>query len=92
MDLETYPCLPRVSVTTSVIKVIAHVDECIVSVLHNYSPSLLQCVHLLYAAANRVHELLSKPLLINLAVYEDSDWSLTYGMVACGYPLCGSRR
>ena len=100
MDVRARPNLPRVSVTKSVINAIDDVNQCIVSVLHNCSPSLLQCVDLLYAAASLVPELLpATPTRTSCGSWrqrlESNIMNLRRELsrlMAGGYPPCGSRR
>ena len=55
------PCLPRILVTKKFNDIVSEVNECMKCLLTESTPSLLQCVHLLYAAAATVADLLHLP-------------------------------
>ena len=95
-------CLPRISVTKKFNDIVSKVTECMKCLLTESTPSLLQCVHLLYAAAATVADLLHLPqskgqrsqgcwrLRLERTI-QDLRWDLSR-LVTGGFPPSGSCR
>ena len=96
------PCLPKISVTKLFNDTVSEVNVCIQCLLADLTPSLLQCVHLLYAAAATIADLLHQPQPSDR--HPGGSWKLRLEMiirnlrrdlsrlVAGEFPPCGSRR
>ena len=96
-------CLPRVTVNKLLDDTVSAVNECVEHLLvESPAPSLLQCVHLLYAAATTVAELVRQPQ--SSRHHSGGSWRTRLEkaiqdlrrylsrLVSGGFPPCGGRR